>query len=362
MQSRRTFVKQVAGATAGMLVGGRGGLAARAPWFQAGRREVFVGGRRIRTVDIHTHCIMPEVMEVVKGTDMAQEVGSEGNRPPLILGPDRLKSMDEQGVDVEVLSINAYWYGAERALAMDIVRIQNETLSKWCAAHPDRFVGLASVALQYPELAADQLDAAVKKLGLRGVAIGGSVGKEELASRKWDPFWAKAEELGVLVYMHPHPAPGTTENERLEGKGRLGNVIGNPLETTVFFSHLIFEGTLDRFPGLRICGSHGGGFLPSYVGRSDALCARESGVDCRNLKKRPSEYFKKELFVDTLVFRQEALRHLVAECGMSQVLYGTDQPFDWPTGVDFVLDAPSLSDADKTAILGGNASRLLRIT
>jgi aminocarboxymuconate-semialdehyde decarboxylase len=223
-------------------------------------------------------------------------------------------------------------------------------------------VGLASVALQHPDLAAEQLDEAIKRLGLRGVAIGGSVEGEELSARKFDPFWAKAEELGVLIFMHPQPAPGTTQNPRLQGKGGLGNTIGNPLETTVFFSHLIFEGTLDRFPGLKICGAHGGGYLPSYSGRSDALCGRGSGADCKALKKRPSAYFKKELFVDTMVFHEEGLRHLVAEVGINQIVYGTDYPFDWPVGVDFVLKSPFLSNADRIAILGGNASRLLRIT
>ena len=165
-----------------------------------------------------------------------------------------------------------------------------------------------------------------------------------------------------MIFVHPQPAPGTTQNPRLQGKGGLGNTIGNPLETTVFFSHLIFEGTLDRYPGLKICGAHGGGYLPSYSGRSDALCGRGSGADCKALKKRPSEYFKKELFVDTMVFHEEGLRHLVAEVGINQIVYGTDYPFDWPVGVDFVLKAAFLSNADKTAILGGNASRLLRIT
>ena len=215
--------------------------------------------------------------------------------------------MDEQGIDVQAISINAFWYGADRELARQIVKIQNEKLAAWCAAQPDRFVGLASVALQHPDLAAEQLDEAVKKLGLRGAAIGGSVEGEELSARKFDPFWAKAEELGIMLFIHPQPAPGTTQNQRLQGKGGLGNIIGNPLETTVFFSHLILEGTLDRFPGLKICGAHGGGYLPSYSGRTDAICGRGSGADCRALKKRPSEYFKKELFVDTMVFHEEGL-------------------------------------------------------
>jgi aminocarboxymuconate-semialdehyde decarboxylase len=364
MRSRREFLKHAASGTAGLvLTRGLTGLGASAQ--RAGgparRREVSLGGRRVKVVDVHGHCLIPEVQDVIKEGPLAatfKNLLAGGN---LVLGPDRLGYMDEQGIDVQVISINAFWYGADRELARQIVKTQNEKLAAWCAAQPDRFVGLASVALQHPDLAAEQLDEAVKKLGLRGAAIGGSVEGEELAARKFDPFWAKAEELGIMLFTHPQPAPGTTQNQRLQGKGGLGNIIGNPLETTVFFSHLILEGTLDRFPGLKICGAHGGGYLPSYSGRTDAICGRGSGADCRALKKRPSEYFKKELFVDTMVFHEEGLRHLIAELGVSQIMYGTDYPFDWPVGIDFVLKAPFLKDADRVAILGGNAARLLRI-
>jgi aminocarboxymuconate-semialdehyde decarboxylase len=220
---------------------------------------------------------------------------------------------------------------------------------------------MATLSLQFPEMAADQLDQAVRKLGLRGAAIGGSVEGQELSDRKFDPFWAKAAELGTMIFMHPQQAPGTTQNPRLQGKGGLGNTIGNPLETTVFLSHLIFEGTLDRFPGLKICAAHAGGYLPSYTGRSDALCGRGSGGDCKALKRKPSEYFRNELYIDTMVFRDEGLRHLVAEVGADHIFYGTDYPFDWPVGIDFVLNSPSLTDAQKEQILGGNLVKLLAI-
>ena len=353
MPNRREFLKGVTSGTAGLV------LLPQAAG-QTRRREVSVGGRRIKVVDVHGHCLVPEVLDVIKDPALTTLVKNTLSSAVLALGPDRLRYMDEQGIDVQALSINAFWYGTDRELARQIVTIQNEKISAWCRTHPDRFVGLASVALQHPDLAAEQLDEAVKRLGLRGAAIGGSVEGVELSDRKFDPFWAKAEELGVMLFTHPQPAPGTTQNPRLQGKGGLGNIIGNPLETTVFFSHLIFEGTLDRFPGLKICGAHGGGYLPSYSGRSDAVCGRGSGADCRALKKRPSEYFKKEHFMDTMVFHEEGLRHLIAEAGISQIVYGTDYPFDWPVGIDFILKAPFLSNADRIAILGGNASRLLR--
>jgi aminocarboxymuconate-semialdehyde decarboxylase len=365
MPNRRDFVKKAASATAGIFVGG-GLVDAGFRNTQTGaaprRRTVSLGGRQIRTMDVHAHCAMPDALAIVKGSNLEPVVKTLLENKLLVLGPERLRAMDQQGIDVEALSINAYWYGAERAMARDLVKVQNEKLAAWCAARPDRFVGLAGVALQHPDLAAEQLDEGIRKFGLRGVAIGGSVEGEDLAARRFDPFWAKAEELGIMVFMHPQAgSPGTTQNPRLQGKGGLTNTIGNPLETTVFLSHLIFEGTLDRFPGLKICAAHAGGFLASYSGRSDALCGRGQGDDCRSLKKRPSQYFKKELYVDTIVFRPEGLRHLVAECGVSQIVYGTDYPFDWPVTIDLVLNASFLSNVDKEAILGGNLAKLLQL-
>ena len=139
----------------------------------------------------------------------------------------------------------------------------------------------------------------------------------------------------------------------------MGNIIGNPLETTVFLSRLIFDGTFDKFPGLRVCGAHGGGYLPSYLGRSEVACARPN-TKCLQ-KRRPSEYLRQQVLADTMVFSEEGLRHLVAEMGTSQIVYGTDLPYIWPVTVDLVLNASFLSDADKEAILGGNLIRLLRI-
>ena len=367
MPNRRDFIRSAAGATATLLMSRNrlADAAARQVGAAPGkRREVSIAGRRIKTVDVHAHCFVPDVWEVVKNTPLASvaKINLTGN---IALGnPQRLIDMDAQGVDYQAININAWGYEADRALARDVVAIQNQKISDWCAKHPDRFVGMASLALQHPDLAAEQLEQAVKKLGLRGAAIGGSVEGQELSDRKFDPFWAKAEELGVLLFMHPQAAPGTTQNMRLQGKGGLGNTIGNPLETTVFLSHMIFEGTLDRFPGLKICAAHAGGYLASYSGRSDALCGRAggAGTDCKALKKKPSEYFKRELFIDTMIFHEEGLRHLVAEAGIGQMMYGTDYPYDWPVGIDFVLNAPFLSNADKEAILGGNAMKLLRIT
>jgi aminocarboxymuconate-semialdehyde decarboxylase len=267
--------------------------------------------------------------------------------------------MDERGIDVQVLSVNQYWwYAADEDLARRFIRVQDEGLAAWCDAQPDRFVGLTSVALQHPDLAAEQLEYAVNDLGLRGASIGGHVEGDVPSSSRFDPFWAKAEELGVPIFMHPSGAANVVREDGL--RGRLGNIIGNPLETTVFLSHMIYDGTLDRFPGLRICGAHGGGYLPSYLGRTEVPCGPQFGAQCKN-KKRPSEYLKTQILADSMVFSEEGLRHLVAEMGASQVVYGTDIPYNWPDTLDLILRAPFLSNAEKEAILGGNLIRLLRI-
>jgi len=161
--------------------------------------------------------------------------------------------MDAQGIDVEALSINPYWYRAERDLAEQLIRIQNEKLAEVCAANPDRFVGFASVALQFPDLAIHQLEDGVRKCGLRGAAIGGNVNGEEISDPKFHPFWAKAEQLGVRVFIHADIVGASNLlADRLKGNGYLDNVLGFPMETSIALSHLIFEGTLDKFPGLKI--------------------------------------------------------------------------------------------------------------
>jgi aminocarboxymuconate-semialdehyde decarboxylase len=354
--SRRELLGQVAGAMAGIAFtscgfGHAAQAQAQAP--QPKRQPVVINGKRIRTIDIHAHCHIPEALALI---------GAKQNTPALVITQDRIKLMDEEGIDLAALSINPnFWDQAERDLAAQVVKLQNEKLAELCAKTPDRFVGLASVALAYPDLAAEQLDTAVKKLGLRGALVGGSINGTELADPKLHPFWAKAEELGCLIFIHPQGTPELEKAGRLKGSGGLSNTIGNPLETTIALSHLIMEGTLDRFPGLKICGAHSGGYLPSYSGRMDAMCANRPDQCPVALKKRPSEYLK-QLYFDSMVFTPEGLRHLVAEVGASQIMVGTDTPFPWTkTPVDHILETSGLNDADRIAMLGETAAKLLNI-
>jgi len=360
MSTRRDFLQTTAGTLAGLVFVGCDLMAARPARAQGRRREVVVNGKHVKTVDIHAHCAVPEALAL-----MGLKLGGPSLRPDLDMVSQvsvRLQAMDEQGIDVEALSINPNWYKLDRDLAKQVCQLQNEKLAAACAANPERFVAFATVALQHPELAAEQLEEGVKKYGLRGAGIGGNVAGDEISDPKFNPFWAKAEQLGVVVFIHPQGdgAPAQLQ-QRFKGNGYLGNVIGNPLETTIALSHLIFEGTLDQFPGLKICAAHGGGYLPSYAARSDAICVTFPDRCTKPLRKKPTEYLR-QLYFDSLVFTPEALRHLVAETGSGQIVMGTDYPFPWTrTSVDHILGTPGLSDDERIAMLGGTAAKLLGI-
>jgi aminocarboxymuconate-semialdehyde decarboxylase len=354
MPNRRDFFRSVGGATAGLYVVGHGRPGeAQTP---AARRQVSIAGRRVRVVDVHAHTDIP-LGDVVKGTPFEKQAG--GN-PGL---DQRIVAMDKQGLDVQALSINGFWwYGVkDQGLARAICNAQNEGLAQWVKKYPGRFVAMASVPLQFPELAAEILQDAVTRFNARGVTLGGHVNGEDLSLPKFDPFWAKAAEMGELVFMHPGGADNIIKEGAWRGRGDVGNIIGNPLETTYFLTRLIFDGVFDRHPRLRVCGAHAGGYLPSYVMRTDVACEVRNNANCAN-KKKPKEYLRSQILIDTMVFSDEGLRHLVAEVGVGQIVYGTDNPFNWPVRVDLVLDAPFLNDAEKEQILSGNLTKLLRIT
>lgn len=331
---------------------------------QAGpaKLPVAVAGRKVKTIDIHAHCHFREAGALL-GADAAavQLPPVNGAAEAFIEIDKRLAAMDSQAVDMEVLSINPFWYGRERDLAGQIVKVQNEKLAELCASKPDRFAAFASLTLQAPDLAVTELETAVKKQGLKGAAIGGMVNGIEFSDPRFHPVWAKAEELGVPLFIHPQ---GVAElSKRLSGNGWLGNTIGNPLETTIALSHLIFEGTLDKFPGLKVIAAHGGGFLPSYADRSDHACMvgpKGCNPDIK-LMKKPTEYLK-QLYFDSLIFSPEAIRHLAAQVGASQIVLGSDYPYPWALKpVDHIFASTSLSDDEKIAILGTTASKLLNI-
>lgn len=369
---RRQFIQQTA-SVAGLSfvscgMGALGGCASAADSLTAGgRRQALVNGKRQLTVDIHCHSYVHDVWPLIAEREeisyLRPLLGNDALKTKIDINnvDFRLQQMDQQGIDMQAVSLHVgqYHHWADRDLAAQIVTIQNNKIAELCAAHPDRFVGLGAVALQHPDLAVRQMKHAIKQLDMRGFMITASVDGEELASPRFHPFWAAAEQLGTVIFIHPRNFPAA--KSRLEGNGRLDNVIGNPLETTVALSHLIFEGTLDRFPGVKICAAHGGGYLPSYIGRSDH-CATDDPGHCKPVEKLPSQYLK-QLYFDSLIYTTENLRHLVNTVGAERIVIGTDFPFAMGNkdSVDHVLSVPGLSDAEQRAMLGATAAKLLGI-
>jgi aminocarboxymuconate-semialdehyde decarboxylase len=361
VNSRRHFLAKST-AAAGLVFCGCGLPGAAHAQGGPARRPVTVGGKRVKTIDVHSHCLFQEATALMGEAAAKALVPSINNAPEAYLVIEqRLKAMDSQAVDMEVLSVNPFWYEKDRDLAEKIVAIQNDKLAELVGAHPDRFAAFASLTLQDPTLAAQQLETAMKKQGMKGAAIGDRVAGDEFSNPKFDPVWKKAEELGAVLFIHPQGVPEL--NARLKGNGWLVNTIANPLGTTIALQHLIFEGCFDKFPGMKVLAAHGGGYLGSYAPRNDHAClVAPSFCDpAVTLKKKPTEYLN-QIYFDSLIFTPEALRHLVAQVGSSQVMLGSDYPYIWEMHpVDHVLATKTLSDREKVAILGGNAARVLGV-
>lgn len=365
MSTRRNFLAGAV-AAAGMTFCGCGlTRAAHAQSGKPARLPVTVGGKRVKTIDVHSHCLFHESLDLM-GPQAAAAIAPpiRGNGPGeiWIAVDQRMKTMDAQAIDMEVLSVNPFWYGKDRDVGEKICTINNEKLAEITASHPQRFAAFASLTLQDPALAVTQLETAMKKQGLKGAAIGDQVAGDEFSNPKFDPVWAKAEELGAVLFIHPQGVPEL--NRRWKGNGWLANTIANPLATTIALEHLIFDGTLDKYPGLKVVAAHGGGYLPSYAPRMDHACyVGESQCDPNiKLKKHPTEYLR-QIYYDNLIFTPEALRHVVAQVGASQIMLGSDCPYPWEAHpADRVLETKSLTPKEQIAILGGNAQRLFGLT
>jgi aminocarboxymuconate-semialdehyde decarboxylase len=325
-------------------------------------------------IDIHCHIVSTAASELIARSGLTpdepmirysneptREVNKAQNAtvfPMLTSVERRLKDMDKMGVDIQAISPAPpqYFYWTPPEVGRDVTRLINDNIADTVARHPDRLVGLATVPMQAPEFAVAELERAVKKLGLRGVELCTNVAGAELSEEKFRPVFAKAEELGVLVFLHPN---AFTEGRRLSDH-YFSNVIGNPLDSTVAVSHLIFGGVLDRYPKLKVCVAHGGGYLPAYAGRMDHAHGARS--DCALCIKRKPSYYLKKMYFDTIVFEHSQLEYLVETYGSDHILMGTDYPFDmgYYKPIEFVNGA-KLKAADKSAILGGNAARLLKL-
>ena len=334
------------------------------------RRPIPVARRgKHLVVDIHCHLGVPSAEGLIRSripnppdplsftSDASKAVNGKlfAAIGPKLNGVDqRIVDMDALGVDVQAISPSPgqYYYFAPAELGRDAARMINDGMAEAVARHPDRLVGMGTVPLQNTEMAVTEMRRCVGELGLRGIEISSNVDGRELAEDALRPFFAAAEELGVLIFIHPL---GFTHGQRLAAH-YLDNILGNPIESTIALSHLIFGGVLDALPGLKLCVAHGGGYLPGYWGRMDhAFRAR---ADCReHITREPSTYLR-QVWLDTLVFDPDQLDSLVRTHGADRLCLGTDYPFDMaePDPVGF---HERLDEGDKAKILGLNAAGLL---
>ncbi|ROO85682.1 aminocarboxymuconate-semialdehyde decarboxylase [Actinocorallia herbida] len=325
-------------------------------------------------VDVHAHVILPEIEAAVAdlpglaehraldarrngAPSLAVSGPMVGSRiPKLTQVPVRLADMDGQGVDVQIVSPSPshYHYWTDEAAARTVWELADAGTAAHCAQAPDRLYGLGLVPLQHPALMAEALDHALSA-GLKGVEISSHAPGVELSDERLEPFWAHAAATGAVVFVHPF---GCTLDERLD-RYYLSNIVGQPVENAVALSHLIFAGVLDRHPALKIVAAHGGGYLPTYLGRADH--GWRVRPEARTCAEPPSAYLRR-IWCDSLVHDAGVLRALVAAVGADRVVLGSDYPFDM--GVEDPLDrldAAGLTAAERAAVAGGTAARLFGI-
>ncbi|RAI41819.1 amidohydrolase family protein [Rhodoplanes roseus] len=324
-------------------------------------------------IDVHAHVVVPSVWDVTRPHSLFSRAEQDPSLSPdqkaavvarnddvvrrMADVTERLAAMDRTGIAVQVLSaslVHQCSYFAEQHESLAIERRNNDAIAAIVRAAPDRFAGLGGVPLHAPDLAVAELERCVTELGLKGVQISSRVRDKEIGDPSLRPFWAAAEKLGAVVYVHPSGNP----DARL-APYMMWNSLGQSIEETFAIASLFYEGVLDAFPGLRICISHGGGYMPFYTGRVERNYI-EKPATRRNMSKPPAEYLRM-LHYDSCVYDPRALQILIETVGAERVLLGSDYPVGDPRPTEFITTAGFLDDAAKTAVLAGNAARLYGI-
>jgi aminocarboxymuconate-semialdehyde decarboxylase len=346
-----------------------------APAGDTGHHRAVTDGKKHFTVDIHCHLHVPEADAMLKDAEAADQRNLYVDTNPLtseinakqhqtilskLTDPSaRIADMDAAGIDVQAISPAPfhYNYAYEAGFARETAQVVNNRIAEVVGQHPDRFVGLCTVPLQDADIAVAELDRCVNDLGMRGVEISTNVNGQDLTRAGLEKFFARVEELGVVIFMHPI---GTSIKE-LMGDHYFRNTIGHPVESALAVGHLVFDGYMEKYSGLKICIAHGGGYVPAYSGRFDHPYHLRD--DCRvTISKPPSEYIKK-MYFDTVVFTEHQLRYLIETWGADHVVMGTDYPYDMAETdpVGHVDSVKGLSEDDKALVMGGNAAKLLGI-
>ncbi len=327
----------------------------------------------IKTIDTHAHYFPQSYIDLVAkhgprvGASVVEVNGATFIQVGLNLrtGPitstfidldERLKLMDAQGVGMHALSLTqpmVYW--ADDDLGVQLCIAYNDAISAAHKAHPTRFIGFACLPMQNPKLALEELNRAAKLPGVKGVYLATGIRDRELSDRSFFPVYARCEELGLPIFLHPM----MINNERMK-QFYLVNICGNPFDTALAACHLIFGGVLDAFPKLEISLPHAGGALPILRGRMDRGFVIRA--ECKHLPRPPSEYLKRFTY-DTISYNEEILEYLIKLVGVDRIMVGSDYCFDiaYEEPIKFVEGVKSLSEVQKQQILWNNAAKLLKL-
>ena len=330
-------------------------------------------------IDIHHHYFAPELIDEIKQHGKALGIEyfppkdakanpfqfqfPKGNRlspdPRMAEVENRLKIMSEGHIGVATLEVHtaSVGYELDGQRGESWSKLYNDAIVNLVKRHPTRFAGIATVPLQDPPRAARVLEHAIRDLKMVGVTLPSNVVGKYYDSKDFDPFWAKVQELDVLMIMHPEWVAGS---DRMGAYG-LRTVCGNPADTTLSVGYMIYSGVFDRFPNLKLALLHGGGFFPYHLGRFDNGFRSGSGAARLPAKQPPSKYLK-NLYFDNLVYRVETVEYLKRMVGAEHVMVGTDYPFDlgdWMAAEK--IQRMNCTDAEREAMLHGNARKLLRL-
>jgi aminocarboxymuconate-semialdehyde decarboxylase len=343
------------------------------PYSHAGESDPADMSPRI-TIDVHAHIlpegtirrlagesprVVPKLIDA-NGSTIMEINGKVVQNPMPRAAFDldlRLRDMDRHGVAMQLLAatVHTFFYHEEPALAAACAGVQNDEIAAIVDRHRDRFMGLATLPLQDPRRAADELTRAMTSLGLRGAQIGSNVNGSNLDDPALEPVWAVANERAAFFLIHPHGEilPG----DRLKAY-YMRNFVGLPFETTIAGAALVFGGVLERFPNITFCLCHGGGFVPYQAGRFMHAWKVRSEAKAR-LQESPQASLAR-LHYDTIVHSPRALEFLIDSVGAGCVLLGSDYPFDMGN-LDCVARVEALAAPPeiRDVVLGVRAAQLL---